>query len=1364
MPNAQCLLILTELREQAGLSLSEMARRFGLEGTQSRKTVGAWEHGEMTPRKRWRGAFMRYLWDDLGLRRQPKQFAQVWDTLVEEWGWEPITDAEWHAFTTVYRQGNDADRASALILPGRARAAVDTPLQLPSPIVRVPAPAAPGGRRVVKGYELREKIGAGRFGAVYRAYHPLLDREVAIKTLLPQHASHPDFIRRFEAEAQRIARLDHPQIVPLYDFWREPDGACLVMRFFRSGSLHDALDRGPVALAAAARILAQIGAALSAAHTAGVLHRNLKPANILLDAEGNAYLSDFGIAVDPDALPAPSLTGGSPRSYRAPEQSAGKQATPQTDIYSFGMLMLEVLAGAPVLDDCPGEAFLSVAFTLTPPTERGPALTERLRAVIQKATARRPADRYHDVPSMLEAFRLALMPFDARWFDVGLSAMAASSTKALNPYRGLRPFEQADSADFFGRDMLIRRLLERLSEEGEHSRFLAVVGPSGSGKSSVVRAGVVPALRRGALPGSEHWFFVELLPGAHPLEELEAALLRVAVNPPPSLLEQLHADARGLLRAVKRVLPADPAIDLVLVIDQFEELFTLVENEATRAHLLASLLAAVTDSRSRLRVVLTLRADFYDRPLRYQSFSELLRLRTEVVVPLTPDEVLQSIVGPASRAGLTLEPGLASAIAHDVDEQPGTLPLLQYALSELCERRDDQSLTLAAYHAIGGVHGALARRAEEIYRALDQGTQEVVRQLFLRLITLGEGSEDTRRRVLRSELASIGAQPQLAAGFPRLTIDAVIDTYGRAGLLTFDSDPITRGPTVEVAHEALLSAWGDLRAWLEHSRADVRMQRLIAAAAAEWSSSGRDPSYLLSGARLAQFEGWAEQSTLALNQAELVYLQNSVAERDAQQAQDAARSAREASLVRRSRNILRALVAVLLFATVGALGLLILAIRQGRAADLQAAIARESAAEAQQLALATGAQAALSQGNTVQALALALAANHGERPLPQAELILSQAAYAPGVRWLFNQHHASVRAVAFSPDGRQALSGSTDRTLILWDLASGQLIRRFEGHTQPVTDVVFSPDGQQALSSSADQTLLLWDVASGQPIHTFAGHTDEIHAVAFSPDGRQAASVSDDRTLILWDVASGQPIHTFAEHADKVRAVAFSPDGRTLLVSVDDRDPALVLWDIATRQSIRRFEGHTLKANDVKFSADGRRALSASDDKQVILWDVASGQPIHRLIGHADEIETVAFSPDGKLAVSGSRDTNVILWDVQTGAAIGRLAGHGAEVTALQFSPDGRQILTGSGDNKVRLWDLENGAELRRFAGHADGVVRTAFSPDGRQALSSSLDTTMMLWDVASGRQLNVFRGHTNKVYGIAFSPDGHTALSGSRD
>ena len=429
------------------------------------------------------------------------------------------------------------------------------------------------------------------------------------------------------------------------------------------------------------------------------------------------------------------------------------------------------------------------------------------------------------------------------------------------------------------------------------------------------------------------------MPGNQPLEELEAALLRVAVNPPESLLGQLQESERGLQRAVQRILPTDSNVELVLVIDQFEEVFTLVTDETVRAHFLESLVTAVLDPRSRLRVIITLRADFTDKPLQYMDFGELVRQRTEFVLPLTPDELELAITGPARRVGLVMEPGLVTHIIRDVGEQPGTLPLLQYALTELYEHRAGRRLTLAAYEESGGVQGALGRRAEEVYSSLDKVGRDTARQLFLRLVTLGEGVEDTRRRVLRTELEGLTgdrgegiADKDQAIGDrgQGVVINEVIDEFGKARLLSFDRDPLTRGPTVEVAHESLLQEWRRLREWLDESRADIRMQRVLGYAASEWLDSGMEVGFLLRGSRLDQFEGWADTTDLALTQGEQDYLQTCLEDRRSREAEEAQRQAREAAAERRSRNFLRALVGVLAVAAIVAVILSAYAFTQRR--------------------------------------------------------------------------------------------------------------------------------------------------------------------------------------------------------------------------------------------------------------------------------------------------------------------------------------------------------------------------------------------------------------------------------------------------
>ncbi|MFQ5436497.1 MAG: protein kinase, partial [Anaerolineae bacterium] len=562
-----------------------------------------------------------------------------------------------------------------------------TPIPTPAPMPGEIGMANLSGRSV-KAFQLGERIGSGGFGVVYRAWQPSVNRDVAVKIILPRFANNPNFIRRFEAEAQLVARLEHPHIVPLYDYWREPDAAYLIMRLLRGGSLEDQLASGPLSLAEVQQTTQQIGLALDVAHRHDIIHRDIKPANVLLDEDKNAYLVDFGIAKNLDRMNGKSLTEGgvvigSP-AYISPEQILAEPVGPQSDIYCLGILLFEVLTGQKPF---PGPT--PVAYIQQHLNDPLPSLSQfngdlppALDDVIRRATAKKIEDRYPTTPAFLDDFEkaveTAVSPTDHHPVPAADTTVPPITTQEIaaleNPYCGLRAFTAADAANFYGRDALVQEMLGMMSDSSDLSRFTAVVGPSGSGKSSVVKAGLMPSLRRGGLPNSDDWFMVDLTPGTHPWEEAEAALLRIAINPPDSLLPMLQEGHRGLLRAVRRVLPEEDGSQLVLVIDQFEELFTLVKEEEIRAHFLASLVTAVLDPHSRLQVVITLRADFTDRPLQYVDFGELMRQRTLFVLPLTPDELNQAITQPVAKLGMTMQPDLIATIIREVEDQPGMLP------------------------------------------------------------------------------------------------------------------------------------------------------------------------------------------------------------------------------------------------------------------------------------------------------------------------------------------------------------------------------------------------------------------------------------------------------------------------------------------------------------------------------------------------------------------------------------------------------------------------------------------------------------------------------------------------------------------
>ena len=1233
----------------------------------------------------------------------------------------------------------------------------------------------PPNRQNIKGYELREQIGEGGFGVVYRAYQPVIDRDVALKFILPDLANQPEFIRSFEREAQMVARLEHPYIVPLYDYWREPSGAYLVMRWLRGGSLRHVIRSGKRwKLPAISHMVDQVAGALMIAHRSGVIHRDLKPDNILLDEDQNAYLADFGIAKiqDTDGNEAEVEVMVGSLTYSTPEQLRGEAVSPQTDLYSLGILVYEMLTG-----DLPFAGNVAVLDLInnhlhTPiPSLRysAPNLehVDALDAFIARATAKDPAQRFPDAMSMADELR-RIVERDVALVQQGLS-QGAVELQLSNPYKGLRAFQEADMADFFGRTGLIGQWLTRLGEDDPDSRFLTIIGPSGSGKSSAVDAGLVPALRQGALPGSADWFVVQMVPGGNPTQELAAALLRITANPLADLFATLTNDSRGLLNAVQQSLP-DVTSQLLLVIDQFEELFTVTQDETERNRFLDSLVVAVRDPNSQLRVIITMRADFYDRPLLYANFGDLMRKRTEVVLPLSPSELKQAISGPAERIGLHLEPGLVEAIVQDVGQQPGTLPLLQYALTELFEQREGNRLTLEAYRNSGGVMSALARRADELYQALDASGQAACTQLFLRLVALGEGTEDTRRRTPQSEILSIATEHQAMTN--------VIDTFGKYRLLTFDRDPNTRSPTIEIAHEALIRNWGRLRSWLEASRDDLQIQRRLTSAAAEWQSAQRDASYLASGVRLDQFETWARTTTLALNSLESDYLTASVTEREVRQAADEKRKAQEFKTAQRAQTFERAarilgIVGVLaILATVIAVGSAVNANTQVQSAALTltpipatltqvAQRIEDGNTRLESLRLASGAITTLQieNGNAETAALLAIRALKSGY-LPQADGPLVQAVNALYTQQIFKGHTDQVIGLDVSRDGRWILTGGKDKTAILWDLQAGKSVQQFVGHTDAVNSVALSPDGKLAASASDDKTVRLWDVQSGKEIRQFTGHTDKVDSVAFSPDGNTILTGSVDKTARLWDVQTGKEVRELTLPS-VVYSVTFSPNDKLILTG---EDRLATLWDTASGAKLRDLMGIAGEVDGVAFSADSSQALTGARDGSARLWDVQSGQQRRQFVGHSDYVRSVAFSPDGKLALTGSRDRTARLWDIQTGKELRRFTGHTDLIHRAVFTPDGQSVLTSSWDGTVRQWNAQLNMQSRQFIGHTDSTVAVAISPDQRYVLTGSVDKTARLWDIQTGREIRRFVGHTNSVWYVSFSPDGRYILTGSRD
>jgi predicted Ser/Thr protein kinase len=1020
-------------------------------------------------------------------------------------------------------------------------------------------------------------LGRGGMGNVYRGVNSQTGEAVAIKVLKPEIvASDADLVTRFVREGQALRQLNHPNIVKMLAASEQDGQHYLVMEYVSGGSLHDLIaGAGPLPVSRVLEIALDLADALTRAHRLNIIHRDLKPPNVLLAADGTPRLTDFGLALQLDG-PRTTQTGMimGTVDYLSPEGCEGQPLDERADIWSFGVILFEMLSGERPFK---GDSLLTTLTAIL--RQPRPDLDQYrhdipapLIDLIDRMLAKEPENR---LPSVrLVGAELESMLAERPMTPVTPVAVPVGPPPAC-PYRGLFAFREEDASFFFGREAFTRYLVEAARARP----LLAVIGSSGSGKSSVVYAGLLAHLRSEA-----SWLIITFRPGSGPFEALAAQLIPY-LEPDLSetdhlvetrkLAERLQAGELLLTQVVDRILEKTPgASRLLLVADQFEELFTLCPEPEVRYTFLDVLLELVDLqpflTKRTFTLVFTLRADFLEQALTHRPLADALQEADIKLGPMTREELGRAIEQPAGQQGVTFESGLVERILDDVGEEPGNLPLLEFALTALWEQQQGRLLSHSGYEVIAHVEGALTGHADEVFAALSPAEQAAARHIFIQLVRPGEGTEDTRRLALRQELDEADWQLVQKLADARL----VVTGRDAAG-----------NETVEVVHEALIRSWGRLRQWMQADRTFRAWQERLRAALRQWETSGRDQGALLRGVPLAKAENWLGQRGPDLSQAERDFVEAGLAARRQREEAEQAQQERERALERSALRRLRVIVTVLVAASIVGITLTIIIFNQSQTnrqtaeqaqAASTAAIASQATAEAEQQVAAAEATADAERQVAIAAEATAVA--------ERAEAERSELVVLSG-------HTGRVDEAVWSVDENRILTAGQDGTARVWEAETGTELLNLN-HGDWVEQATWNADDGLILTASHDDTARVWDAETGAELLTLSGHTDDVSGAAWNADGSRILTYSKDGTVRVWAATTGAELLVLSGHTNRVNHANWNADESRILTASEDS--TVRLWDAVTGAELAILSDHTSTVYQAIWNADESRILTSA--------------------------------------------------------------------------------------------------------------------------------------------------------------------------